>query len=131
MKPTKDTALSAMKRAARAVLKDELKALRAELKEAKAEAATVRAECTMKLHEVNNVSQRLRQQHDTMRTALVEFTRRSGQVRQWAEENRKGDLGFRACSEYVQYGPAGEPSAARAGIRVNPFDRWQVTPALR
>lgn len=122
----KDTALAAMKRAARAVLKEELKELRRDLKEARA----VTTECTMKLNENNRQRHELQRQLEDERTRNHAFRVRASKVIEWGEQNRKGDLGFKCCAEYMLAGPSPLTYGA-GGLYVNPFDRWQVTPALR
>jgi hypothetical protein len=127
MKPTKDTALDAMKRAAKAVLKEELKELRRKAKDS----AKVRKEASEAAWKAACRERELRDRLDALRLQVADFESRAQKVLDWAIANRSGDYGIRACAEYMQQGSTGNPTAARAGIRVNPFDRWQVTPAIR
>lgn len=121
-----DTALKAMQRAARAVLKEELKATRARLRNETV--GRINAEEAIRsLREQLTRSERERHQLHAERD---EYRKRADQVVAWAEKNRPGETTLLACSQYMQQG-ATPLTYGAGGMRVNPFDRWQVTPAIR
>lgn len=121
-----DTALKAMQRAARAVLKPDLRLLRLSLKRTQQLRADEAAEHRLTMDRAH----RLERECAQLRTERDEYRIRADKVAAWGKANRSGDLGFQCCAEYMQKGA--EPLTYGAGqLYVNPFDRWQVSPAIR
>lgn len=122
-----DTTEKMMKRAARAVLRDELKVLRRQLADAKSAAEPLQrvlSETRQKLLDAN-ASVAVYRQRENLTNQRLKMTLA------WADANRSGDYGTRACLEFVQM-----PTMASIGIGsnnsyLNPFDRWQIKPALQ
>lgn len=118
-----DTALKAMKRAARAVLKDELRAMRKEIRQLR----EIRDVAFKELQRQVAVAQKAATDYSCENARLRD---RSKKILQWAGEHRSGDFTIRACTEYILYGD--KPSSNGTGLTcVNPFDRWGVSPAIR
>lgn len=115
-----------MKRSARAVLKEELSALRKELRAARRDSAAAKSQ----LVDANTQKHRAVQDADRYCREASELRSRINKAYAWANQNRPGDLSFRALTEYIQCGPT-PLSYGAGGLYVNPFDRWQVSPAIR
>jgi hypothetical protein len=49
---------------------------------------------------------------------------------EWAEKNQAGNYAIRACIEWAFYGDK-QPGHGSCMQVINPFDRWQIKPALR
>ena len=114
----KDTALAALKRSAKAVLKDELKAMRAELKQARQ--SIINAHST--LYEVQarlSQAERSATAYSNELGRVKERTRRA-----WAFANREFPRGSlpHCLAEWTNT----ELGGPGFGI-VNPFDRWGQT----
>lgn len=125
-----DTPLAAIKRAARAVLKDELKALRAEVRALIRENVNVHINADNAVDEARMDRDNAINAHDRALVLLNGYRHRTEQVHAWQAVNRKGDFTVRACAEYIEQGP--NPLVHGAGaLHMNPFDRWQVSPPIR
>lgn len=120
-----DPALAAMKRAARAILWDELRAHRAEIKKL----------CEHVTNNQATVSELQRRLADSEAAKtryscdLGRLNSRLERASEWAKENAEpqGNKAASVLLEWVRGEPAQGP---RSGFWINPFDRWGVTPRL-
>ena len=117
MKRTKDPTLEALKRSARAILKDELKALR--------KAANERLAAVERLQDELDQARR-----DTATHAVYSSQVRSRAQRaaDWARKHAvpQGNTAALALAEWVLQGDT--PNSGAGFGQLHPFDRWQVTP---
>lgn len=120
----KDSLESILKRAARAILAPELKALRKELRDTKANSAA-------KIAEAQSEARWAKQASERNAVLAHGYSSRTAQVLAWAQANRPGDMGLQACAEYIEHASMASQGIGGTHQYLNPFDRWQVKPAIR
>lgn len=135
MESLKDTSSAMLKRAAKAILKDELKLLRWQLRNNKATVETLQRELKASRTAATEYSLalgRVRQVH-SIELAQAKSDAVSGQIKdrciqvdQWAAKHAQGNYTLAACVEYIAQGAF--PKSRGDCQTVHPFDRWNISP---
>lgn len=122
--------LIAKRREARAILKDDLR----RLKEKHARELANNHRTVAQLQRLLADSERAKTAYSNdagrANTRLRECRERVDKVLDWSDKNRRGDFTVRACAEFIQLGAYADPYGAGLSM-CNPFDRWQVLPAIK
>lgn len=122
--------LKAKRREARAILKDDLRKLKERHARELANNHRTVAQLQEHLADARDAVTGYSNQLGRVNAQAREVKSRCDKVLAWADQNRKGDFTVRACTEYIAAGPnAHTPGAGWAYC--NPFDRWQVGPAIK
>jgi aminoglycoside phosphotransferase (APT) family kinase protein len=116
-----DTALAAIKRSARAVLKDELRVLRAQLRALRADNASLAEQRDTLRQDLARASHH----RDTLANELGRITDRARRSHAWAKQHavQNGNRAALCLTDWTLNGTGG----AGFGV-VHPFDRWGISP---